>query len=112
MVALFLSYYAGSTLFLHSHETETGTVTHSHPYVPTSSHSHSQASLNTIDALSIFMPILATAIILGVLFTNILISFYESVVLAQRSGCLRHLSVRPPPSYSKRVLNYLEIHSL
>ena len=52
LAALFLSYYAGSTLFVHTHQTSDGrSVTHSHPYLPSSAHGHSAAGFAAIDSL-------------------------------------------------------------
>lgn len=52
LAALFLSHYAGATLFVHTHNTAEGSVTHSHPYLPSSTHGHSTAGFAAIDALT------------------------------------------------------------
>lgn len=51
LVILFLSYYAGSTLFFHTHIFNGDTVSHSHPYWPSGSHSHSEAQYEAITNL-------------------------------------------------------------
>ncbi|WP_321436223.1 hypothetical protein [uncultured Bacteroides sp.] len=50
LVVLFISYYGGSTFFLHTHETPNGLITHSHPFK--TGHTHSQAGFETIHLLS------------------------------------------------------------
>lgn len=52
LVALFLSYYGGATLFPHTHYLATGKVTHSHPYIPSGNHSHTTAVYQLIAGLS------------------------------------------------------------
>ena len=51
LVALFLSYYAGSTLFPHTHKYAWGTVTHSHPY-SSATHTHTANALYFINNLN------------------------------------------------------------
>lgn len=59
VLLLFMSYYANSSLFLHTHYFECGAVTHSHPYSQATSHSHSYADCHL---LSIYTnPIFAIA---------------------------------------------------
>lgn len=53
LIALFVSYYGGTTLFFHSHETYEGLITHSHPYK--TGHTHSQVEFETIHLLSIIL---------------------------------------------------------
>lgn len=64
LVALFLSYYGGTTLFYHTHYFSWGIVTHSHPYFPFDHekpmHSHSEAQCQTIAQLSFFLLVLGT----------------------------------------------------
>lgn len=52
VVALFLSYYCGATLFSHTHNYNWGDVTHSHPYLPSANHTHTTAGCFLIDVLS------------------------------------------------------------
>ncbi len=47
LIALFLCYYASSTLFTHTHEGPSGVVTHSHPYTNLA-HTHAAAHLISI----------------------------------------------------------------
>ncbi|MCQ2298392.1 MAG: hypothetical protein MJZ51_07240 [Bacteroidales bacterium] len=49
LAALYLSYFAGTHLFYHSHIVQHTTVTHSHPY--SKHHSHSLTQLQLIDEL-------------------------------------------------------------
>ncbi|MBD5276264.1 MAG: hypothetical protein HDS30_01190 [Bacteroides sp.] len=52
LLVLFALYYAGSTLFVHSHRTWHGIETHSHPYLPNSTHNHSDAEFSLISMLN------------------------------------------------------------
>ncbi|MEG2555913.1 MAG: hypothetical protein RSA53_07465, partial [Odoribacter sp.] len=52
LLALFLSYYCESTLFVHTHVFDWGTVTHSHPYLPNSGHTHTAGQCQSISFLS------------------------------------------------------------
>ncbi|WP_321425862.1 hypothetical protein [uncultured Bacteroides sp.] len=53
LIALFVSYYGGTTLFFHTHETAEGLISHSHPYK--AGHSHSQVEFETIHLLSVIL---------------------------------------------------------
>ncbi len=53
LIALFVSYYGGTTLFFHSHESSEGLITHSHPYK--TGHTHSQVEFETIHLLSVIL---------------------------------------------------------
>lgn len=68
VIAIFVSYYAESTLFFHSHTFEWGTVTHSHPYMPGSAHSHSSSECETIHSLNniLFTIVAAVAVFVTV----------------------------------------------
>lgn len=55
LAAIFISYYAGATLFPHTHTYEWGKVTHSHPYLPSGGHAHSTVGLQLLDQLSSFL---------------------------------------------------------
>lgn len=50
LVVLFVSYYGGTTLFLHTHQSQFGQVTHSHPFKNT--HQHTYTEYETIHQLS------------------------------------------------------------
>lgn len=65
LLLLFLSYYAGITLFMHAHVVNGVTVVHSHPYAPDNpQHGHSSVEFDLIHALNHFD---TTASVLGVL---------------------------------------------
>lgn len=49
---LFLSYYASTVFFSHTHQIDGQTIHHSHPYLPSAQHSHSSASFHLIESLS------------------------------------------------------------
>ncbi|MDE6644787.1 MAG: hypothetical protein K2J97_01725 [Muribaculaceae bacterium] len=49
LTLLFVAYYSGATLFIHTHFINSGAITHSHPYLPDKHHSH---STNEYEALS------------------------------------------------------------
>jgi hypothetical protein len=51
LLALFVSYYANTTFFIHTHKFDWGEVTHSHPYT-SGTHSHSIYTLQLIDNLT------------------------------------------------------------
>lgn len=66
VVALFLSYYGGATLFTHTHSFEWGEVTHSHPYMPSGAHSHTAAGVQLIHSLSSVLFIVSAVALLPV----------------------------------------------
>ncbi|WP_165157399.1 hypothetical protein [Parabacteroides sp. ZJ-118] len=55
-VVLFMSYYVGGTVFIHTHHFLTYSITHSHPYLPGTDglphHDHSLVAFNTIEELT------------------------------------------------------------
>lgn len=55
LIALFVSYYSGATLFPHTHSYTWGTVTHSHPYLPSAHHTHSSTALQAIHIITSFV---------------------------------------------------------
>lgn len=50
LIALFINYYACSTLFFHTHYTRYGIIVHSHPYK--GAHTHTSAQYETIAILT------------------------------------------------------------
>ena len=52
LIALFVSYYASSAFFIHTHVIDGKTVTHSHPYLPSGHHTHSNAAFYLIQYLN------------------------------------------------------------
>ena len=63
LLSLYVSYYAGTTLFVHTHEYAWGTETHSHPY-SSHTHSHSAEILLLIDKLTNLMFVGGTAVLM------------------------------------------------
>ena len=60
LLTLFVSYYASTTLFFHSHQYAWGTIIHSHPYTA-ATHAHSANALQLINTLTnlLFITIIA-----------------------------------------------------
>ncbi|MDR2533550.1 MAG: hypothetical protein LBC81_02045 [Tannerellaceae bacterium] len=66
LLAVFVSYVANTTLFVHTHIVDGQLVTHSHPYrgAPDSpGHGHSSTQLQTIAQLSLLLAYAAPAVI-------------------------------------------------
>lgn len=97
LVALFLSYYAGVTLFSHTHTYSWGKVTHSHPYIPSGHHSHTTAGLQMIDNLSQLHIIASTTVALCA-FMKLLTTLASSLhgLVVQR--LISYSLLRAPPS--------------
>lgn len=81
LAALFLSHYAGATLFVHTHNTVDGRpITHSHPYLPSSAHGHSAAGFAAIEALTHLLFYAASTAVLVVLVAQGLVRRVERSV--------------------------------
>ena len=96
LVALFMSYYAGTTLFPHTHKYAWGTVTHSHPY-SSASHTHTANALYFIHNLNNLLFVFGTTIFcFGLLFaSNALFSLVNTRrVKSLLIGCIQ---LRAPP---------------
>lgn len=96
LAALFMSYYAGATLFTHTHSFEGGSVTHSHPYVPSGNHTHSAASIHLINTLTLAGALLGVAVTLA----TVAVADVTYVVRALRRVIhtkLLHCPLRAPP---------------
>lgn len=52
VLAAFVMYVCGTTLFVHTHVVDDTVIVHSHPYSRAAEHSHSSAQLLTIAQLS------------------------------------------------------------
>lgn len=48
LLGVFVFFYCGNTLFLHTHEVEGTKIIHSHPYLPSSHHTHSSQAFQHI----------------------------------------------------------------
>ncbi|MEG1612154.1 MAG: hypothetical protein RRZ83_04080 [Alistipes sp.] len=95
-IALFVCYYAESTLFIHSHTFAWGTVTHSHPYLPSSSHSHTAGECQTIHSLNNLLFTLITAVTLSV---TVVVCYllYNPHVQSVARHIVENCSLRAPP---------------
>ncbi|MEG1644675.1 MAG: hypothetical protein RR279_02405 [Alistipes sp.] len=98
LIALFVSYYAESTLFIHSHTFEWGTVTHSHPYLPGGGHSHTAGACQTIHSLNTILFTLIAAFALSV---PIVVCFLLHPLCLQSVAkhIVENCSLRAPPLY-------------
>lgn len=99
IVALFLSYYGGVSLFSHTHSYQWGDVTHSHPYLPSTQHSHTAAGCYLIDNLSLLQFTAGDEIIVfavAAIFVLIFVERKERVFHFAIPQC----SLRAPPVYS------------
>ncbi|MEG1607309.1 MAG: hypothetical protein RR931_01395 [Mucinivorans sp.] len=97
LIALFLSYYAESTLFTHSHTFSWGTVTHSHPYLPNGGHSHTATECQTISLLNniLLTPFTTVTISVAVVVCFLL---YNPQLLSIAKHIVENCSLRAPPS--------------
>ncbi|MEF9932429.1 MAG: hypothetical protein RSC28_00540 [Bacteroidales bacterium] len=96
LLALFVSYYCESTLFIHTHNFNWGKVTHSHPYLPNSSHSHSEAQCLTIASLNnITFTVIAIAAIMVTV--RVITLQYVPCIHSVIRYTLRNCSLRAPP---------------
>lgn len=98
LVALFAAYYAGSSLFVHSHHTLQGLTTHSHPYLPDAAHGHSNAEF---DALSLLNSIETDRVMTSVTCSAFLILITVFLIPESDRNAAGHsalLSVRGPPA--------------
>jgi len=68
LLALYVEYYAGTTLFFHSHIYANGAVTHSHPFA-SATHTHSAAAFQLIDSLTTILFVGTAALALSMLFS-------------------------------------------
>ena len=97
LIALYLSYYAGTTFFPHTHKYVWGTVTHSHPY-SSASHTHTANALFFINNLNNLLFVFsATAFCFGLLIAS---NTIFSLVNTRRPkslffGCIQ---LRAPPA--------------
>jgi len=88
LVALFMSYYASTTFFFHSHDCKNGIVTHSHPYT-SATHTHSANALQLIESLTTTFFVLGGvvfAIMLFLISREFLYSFYKQHTLNSLIG--------------------------
>ncbi|MEG2605825.1 MAG: hypothetical protein RR980_01120 [Mucinivorans sp.] len=96
LIALFVSYYAESTLFFHTHTFAWGTVTHSHPYMPSAAHSHTASECQTIQSLTTLLFIIA-----GTAFAALLLHVVTLLYSAALHACVilpvEHTALRGPP---------------
>jgi flagellar biosynthesis protein FlhB len=93
---LFMGYYAGATLFYHSHTDNRQVISHSHPYT-SRNHTHTSEQLQLISFLSVVIMTLPAVIVFwGLLniFTGVfLFTGIPSIYAAKRTV----LSLRAPP---------------
>lgn len=97
LMALFVSYYCGSTLFVHTHTFDWGTITHSHPYMPTGGgHSHTAAECVTIASLTtlLFTIVGAISVVLAVRCVTL---FHTPCSKSAARHLLENASLRAPP---------------
>lgn len=91
-----MSYYASSTMFVHTHNFEWGKVTHSHPCIPQSGHSHSAAACSVVDSMGGTFFIVAYSSLVLALF----IAAYRYVIIVEQkaqSQCELIYGLRAPP---------------
>ena len=91
LLALFVSYWCGTSLLYHTHYFAWGTVTHSHPFLPTGDgmpgHSHTEAQCETLAQLSTLL------FVTGLCLVSL---FNVSRTVHFRPFTLRRRSVTPP----------------
>lgn len=97
LLALFMSYQASVTLFVHTHVVDGVAVAHSHPFT-SSNHSHSSSQIVAIGQLSTFNGVEYTSYDEDNVFHNcveeIEISNHESNVI---NACVACVLLRAPP---------------
>lgn len=98
MVTLFVSYYACSTLFYHTHIIDGEPITHSHPYIPSANHCHTGATAHLIAQLNDLLLALSTSTTFYVAFITIT-AVYLMTVQTARHQPIRSRSLRAPPLY-------------
>lgn len=96
LVALFLSYYGGVTLFPHTHIVDGGVVTHSHPYTPSSSHTHTQAALQLIANLG-WLVFLVVVVALSLFVAESSYRYFYGQPSRECSVNSRYCQLRAPP---------------
>ncbi|MEG1463788.1 MAG: hypothetical protein RSC11_02650 [Mucinivorans sp.] len=96
LVALFVSYYAESTLFFHTHTFSWGTVTHSHPYMPSAAHSHTTTECQTIQLLTNLVFTSTGTIFVAVTF-RVITLLYRPRLHSWARYLLENTSLRGPP---------------
>lgn len=99
LLLLFASYYAGATLFIHSHSIDGEQIVHSHPIFggEGSSHSHSKAEINLIANLTSFALVVVAAIALSQVYVEMLGVFATPVVVADDLYKGHRAQLRAPP---------------
>lgn len=98
LAALLMSYYAGATLFPHTHSYTWGNVTHSHPYLPSGNHTHSAAGLQFINNLTNLVFVLGFASVLLVIRPTVFVFRAGEAPCVVRLDA-PHCPLRAPPVY-------------
>lgn len=98
LVALFVSYYCESTLFIHTHYFTWGTVTHSHPYTSNNTgHTHTATECQTIASITnVLLILLTTAVLCQTI--RIITLFYILRLLPIQKDNREHCPSRAPPA--------------
>lgn len=98
LVILFLGYYGGSTLFIHTHTVDGVVITHSHPYLPSGHHTHMPSGFQVIDHLTYLIFIGGVGCCLFML-TGIRFLSYVPVVRRIGAVTFSYCRFRGPPIY-------------
>lgn len=95
---LFLSYYASTLFFSHTHQVDEQIIRHSHPYLPSAHHSHTSVSFHLIESLSHLLFVGGTFYLL--FFSTVLNRSFKTTKATYNTVYFSpHSPLRGPPIY-------------
>ena len=97
LVALFISYYASTHFFYHTHHYTWGAIAHSHPYT-SEMHTHSAGTLQLINSLTTLLFVGGTAVFCTMLLRVSKVRFSALETRHDTSLHIGSIQLRAPPA--------------